>query len=361
MATIVYGVSGEGSGHSSRALVIAGHLVEQGHTVKIVTYMRGMMNLEPHFDVFETVGLHITSIDNKVSILRTISDNLRKVPSAHPRWRALRKEVFETCKPDAVFCDFEPMTAYLASIYKVPLVSLDNQHRMRYMEYPYPPGLKRERIMTENVIRAMCPKPSASVVVSFYDGAPKNPHTFIMPPILREDIFGLEPRDDGHILVYMTSKFETLVESLHLFKRERFLVYGFEREGEEGNVTFKSFSREGFLNDLAGAKAIMGTAGFTLITESLYLGKPYLATPIRGQYEQMLNAYLLTDVMGYGKAHMGQLTPEVIGDFLYHLPDYREALKSYEPRDNEAIKARVDALLADDCAELKEHHRARRG
>ncbi|RTZ96126.1 MAG: hypothetical protein DSY90_11460 [Deltaproteobacteria bacterium] len=33
---MIYGVSGEGSGHSSRAREMAGYLVEKGHDVKIV-------------------------------------------------------------------------------------------------------------------------------------------------------------------------------------------------------------------------------------------------------------------------------------------------------------------------------------
>ena len=36
MTRIVYGVSGEGSGHSSRARVVLEHLVREGHEVKVV-------------------------------------------------------------------------------------------------------------------------------------------------------------------------------------------------------------------------------------------------------------------------------------------------------------------------------------
>ena len=41
MARIVYGVSGEGSGHSSRAREMAGHLVQRGHEVRMASYDRG--------------------------------------------------------------------------------------------------------------------------------------------------------------------------------------------------------------------------------------------------------------------------------------------------------------------------------
>jgi uncharacterized protein (TIGR00661 family) len=50
---------------------------------------------------------------------------------------------------------------------------------------------------------------------------------------------------------------------------------------------------------LSTAKAVIATAGFTLMSEALYLGKPYLAFPMQGQFEQHLNAHML-DLLGYG-------------------------------------------------------------
>ncbi|MGW8303836.1 MAG: glycosyltransferase family protein, partial [Desulfobacterales bacterium] len=59
MAKIVYGVSGEGSGHASRSRVMLTHLKDLGHDVMVVSYDRGYLNLKDDFDVFETEGLHI--------------------------------------------------------------------------------------------------------------------------------------------------------------------------------------------------------------------------------------------------------------------------------------------------------------
>jgi uncharacterized protein (TIGR00661 family) len=44
---------------------------------------------------------------------------------------------------------------------------------------------------------------------------------------------------------------------------------------------------------------VIANSGFSLICEALYLGKPYLAIPVRHQFEQVLNAYYV-DKMGYG-------------------------------------------------------------
>ncbi len=60
MAKIVYGVSGEGSGHSSRPREMAKHLVEKGHEVKIVSYDHILVYLSFGFDSFLEVMKNLT-------------------------------------------------------------------------------------------------------------------------------------------------------------------------------------------------------------------------------------------------------------------------------------------------------------
>src|SRR5512145_2769819 len=164
MAKIVYGVSGEGSGHSSRAAEIIPFLEGLGHQVKVVSYDRGYKNLKDSFDVFETEGLHIASVDNKVSIVKTFTDNLMRLPEGHRALQLLKKTLFKEFGPDCVITDFEPMTAYLANHYNLPLITVDNQHRIRYMEFECPLNLKKDQFITETVIRSMVPKPDVSLV-----------------------------------------------------------------------------------------------------------------------------------------------------------------------------------------------------
>ena len=94
MANIVYGVSGEGSGHSSRSREMITHLEQLGHVVKVVSYDRGYRNLRDDFDVFETEGLHISSSDNKVSKVKTFTENLKRLSKGHKKLQELRKEIF---------------------------------------------------------------------------------------------------------------------------------------------------------------------------------------------------------------------------------------------------------------------------
>ena len=354
---IVYGVSGEGSGHSSRAREMAGHLVSRGHDLWIASYDRGVRNLRDDFRIFEVEGLHIASEDNRVSIVKTFSDNLMRVPSAHRRYEALKAELFETFQPDVVITDFEPMTAYLALQHGIPLVTIDNQHRMRYVDYACPPGSEMERQITKNIIRAMVPRPDVSLVTLFCPGNLRNERTFLFPPILRADVLRLTPRTEGHLLVYVTQRFDTLIDVLHQFPREEFRVYGYDKDEQDNKITYRPFGKETFLDDLAACKGVIATAGFTLISEALAMGKPYLALPMRGQFEQELNAFQL-ESLGYGK-YAKQPTAEAIGDFLYRLPDYRERLNDYHPGDNSEIKAKLDELLANDGEIVRQFHRKR--
>ena len=102
---------------------------------------------------------------------------------------------------------------------------------------------------------------------------------------------------------------------------------------------------------------MIATAGFTLISEALFLKKPYCAFPMSGQFEQQLNAAML-EQLGYGK-NAQQLTSETISDFLYRLPDYQTQVDTYEGSDNQQIQQKLDELVADDASAARHYHELR--
>lgn len=358
MAKIIYSLSGEGSGHSSRSREMITHLIKKGHTVKVASYDRGYQNLKDDFDVLEIEGFSIVSEDNKVSIGKTFAQNFTTILDRFEASNILKQKYFKEFKPDCVITDFEPMAAYLANELDVPLITIDNQHRMRYMEFSCPFEWKAEAIFIENLIRVMIPRPCISLVTTFYFGKKKNDRTFMFPPILRQSVIEAKPSVGDYILVYATKEYDTLIEYLKTYKREKFIVYGFNVDKIEGNLTYKSFSRSGFLIDLAGCRAVIATAGFTLMTESFYLGKPYLALPMKGQFEQVLNGLML-DELKYGKSAL-DLEKENISAFLYDIPEYTENLKNYEHKDNSAITEMLDLILANNGQMLQSFHDKRR-
>ena len=111
------------------------------------------------------------------------------------------------------------------------------------------------------------------------------------------------------------------------------------------SITVSRIGMEGIAAVSTDQWAVMATAGFTLITEALYLRKPYLALPMRGQFEQELNGFLLAKLK-YG-ANVRRVSQEAVGSFLYRLPDYREQLWGYRVEDNSSITGKLDELLAE--------------
>jgi uncharacterized protein (TIGR00661 family) len=354
MSKILYGVSGEGSGHSSRARVIANHLIASGHEVKLVSYDRGYRNLKDDFDVLEVVGLSIISEDNQVSKRKTFSANLAKIPQGASSLKKSR-HLFKDFRPDCVISDYEPFTAHLASHYGLPLITLDNQHRLRYTKIDCPNKLKKDFFLAEMVTRAIAPRPWVSLVTSFHSGEVKNDRTIVFPPILRESILNLTPTQGRHILIYATSGFDSLLNVLSEFEDESFVVYGYNKTETQANIQFKPFSSDGFANDLSSTKAVIATAGFTLLTESLHLGKPYLALPMQGQFEQHLNAIML-ERQGVG-CYCDVPNVETIATFLATLPQYSKRLQSYPHNGNELIKRKLDQLLDDKMTALMAYRR----
>lgn len=344
MARIIYGVSGEGSGHSSRSSEVLPELIEHGHEVRVATYARGIDNLARDFDCIEIQGLTIVSHNNRVSQLGTLTENMRRIPGLRRTWRRLRREGFEEFRPDVVLTDFEPMSAYLAKQFGLPLITVDNQQRMRYMRYEPPPGMLIDRKLTVAIIAAMTPQPSASCVTAFVQGEPTNDRTWIFPPLVRREVRSRTATTGDRYLVYTTSGYDTLNEVLRSFPGERFIVYGSGRDDTQGNLEFKLPSREGFIADLQDARGVIATAGFTLISESLYLGKPYLALPTTGQFEQQLNAWQL-EQSGFGVAAKGDLR-DCVARFIAGIDSLRDSVAKAPRNDGSALRAKVLELVA---------------
>ena len=342
MANILYGVNGEGAGHSTRAKEVLSHLVAQGHVVHVASFDRGLRNLSPQFDVTEIYGFRFAYVNNRVRYKQTIAKNLITVPQAAGSLSHL-KELVEEWETNLVITDFEPLTCHVGHKKKLPVISIDNQHCLTNAVISYPSKFRRDAAAAKLVTRLMTPRADAYLVISFFSAPVKKRNTFLFPPLLRKEILDATPTQGEHVLVYVTSPAPALAKLLSSV-RCPLIAYGFGREGQEGNIRYKKPSVEGFFSDLISAQAIIANSGFSLVTEALHLRKPYLAVPVSHQFEQIFNAYWL-DKTGYG-AYWEQLTKECIDSFLYNLPHYREKLGDYPRQGNAALLEKLDTLIA---------------
>src|SRR5712691_3935865 len=341
MANILYGVNGEGAGHSTRAKEVLAHLREQGHTLHVASFERGLRNLSGDFEVTEIFGFRFAYVNNRVRYKRTIAKNLVTMPQAAKSIRRL-KDLIAKGKIDLVITDFEPLTCHVGHGMGLPVVSIDNQHCLTNAVVSYPRQYRRDAAAAKLVTRMMTPHADAYLVISFFTAPVKERNTFLFPPLLRQEILNATPTQGGHVLAYVTSPAPALAGLLGSI-RCQFVAYGFGREGKEENITYKKPSLDGFFTDLTSAKAIVANSGFSLVTEALHLGKPYLAVPVLHQFEQIFNAHWL-DKAGCG-AYWEELNKERVESFLYNLPQYREKLAHYPRQGNAALLGKLDSLI----------------
>jgi uncharacterized protein (TIGR00661 family) len=326
---ILYGLAGEGFGHSSRAREIIPYLKKKGHKVKVVTYGQAVSVLKKEgFDVFKIKGMHMEFEQGKLNHKETIVNSLKNFLSNINKSgdiRKLMKEKFDLC-----ISDMEPLVAMLSNWYHLPLLSIDNQHRLTNLELKVPTKYLLDHLTAKFIVNLFVSAADWYVITSFSKAKIKQKYkskTFIVPPIVRGKVRRLKPKSKNYILVYLTKKDERVLKILKSFN-ENFVVYGYDAERKDKNLRFHR-AGDGFLKDLAECKAIIASAGFTLISESLYLKKPYFALPLKGQFEQVLNALFLRQ-SGFGD-YSDEPDKEKTKNFLNNLGKYKKNLARYNP------------------------------
>ena len=341
---ILYGICGEGMGHCTRSSVLIQELQKEHH-LKIVSSNRAYHFLQEKFsDVQEIGGFTLTYKNNELKRRSTFKDNCVKAPSIFRRafqlWKLVRK-----FKPQLIISDFEPFSAYCGLILRIPVISIDNQHII-WTDVDGKSNCPRlEWFLVRFVVKATIPTAKHYVVLTYF--FPKNhwKNVSLVPPLLRPQILQEKPRKNDFVLVYQTSSNNLkLIEELRRIPH-KFLIYGFDKESQEGNLTFKKFNEKEFFTELAQCQAVISNGGFSLISDALALHKPVLSLPIYKQTEQYLNALYLRK-LGYGQ-YAEKMNSEIIQEFLQSLPQFQPQLEKISwKKSNEETFALMKNLIA---------------
>ncbi|HEY5227302.1 MAG TPA: glycosyltransferase family protein [Opitutaceae bacterium] len=334
---IVYGVSGEGLGHVFEALQIVVRLKEEGHAVKVLTYGDRAFDSLAAFGPTRIEGIHLQFDEDGMSLTETFSKNLRCIPFFAANWGRLSAEL-EAFRPDVFITAYEPFTMVASHVMGVPLVSMDNQNELLHVSPP--PGIDMFAFRLVQLATCLCTFGARDYIVKSFDkpeGAVAGVH--FVAPVIQRDIRALRASDGNHVLVYLTKPNAALIEVLRTID-ETFIVYCHNHVGEEGNITHRA-KGPSFLADLGACKAIIGTTGFSLIADAIFLKKPYFGVPLRKQFEQTYNAHYLA-AAGFGAYSEAASRPE-LESFFANLPRYRAKLARHtlDPSEQEETLLRV--------------------
>lgn len=345
---ILYGVVGEGMGHAMRSRVVLEHLLGQGHEVEIMVSGRAAEFLAKRFpDVTRIHGLHIIYEDNRVRRGKTLWSNVSQGATGIPQNIAAYFELIEDFSPEMVISDFESWTYFYAKAHRLPIISIDNMQIINRCTHPDAvlEGSSSDFQLAKAFVKSKLPFCDWYLITTFFRPEIRKKNTSLHPPILRPEILAATPREGEHVLVYQTSEgHETLVSALRESGVEC-RIYGMRRELQEeqveGTLRYRPFSEAGFIDDLASARGVIASAGFTLMGESVYLKKPMLAVPLARQFEQVMNARYL-ELLGYGRYARDLHDAKTIHDFLEAIPRCREALEGYSQDGNRDLLGAVD-------------------
>ena len=336
---ILYGVPGEGMGHATRSKVVIDFLLRE-HNVQVVSSARAFQFLSKAFPgrVHEIKGLHFAYKNAQVSKLGTFLMNIKSAPKNLIHNFSKYLLVDRNFKPDVIISDFESFTNFFAKQHRIPLISIDNMQVMDRcrLDIEIPSDEKNNYRIAKAIVNAKVTGCDHYLITSFFDAEVRKKNTTIVPPIVRDAIINAKPTAGKHVLVYQTSSsLAGITKIFHQVPDIQFYVYGFNKDEQDKNVIFKSFSEQGFVKDLATAKAVVANGGFSFISEAVYIKKPIYSFPLKNQFEQFMNAAYI-EKMGFGR-HFSDLHPDFLKAFLYDLGSFQQNLSSYKQDGNSLL------------------------
>ncbi len=304
---MMFCVLGEGRGHMTQAMAAKKMLESAGHELVAVTLGVNPQRLVP--DYFEaamnqpvtrlpTVTLAYRN-DRSFSWRDSFIEDVRRTPRI---LRALGQmdRIVSATRPDVILNFFDSLTSLytITRVRRPPVVAIAHQFMFQHPDYPAASQLSRQMWIMKHYTQLMGAR-ATKLALSLYE-APALPERglFVCPPILREQATLLEPTTDGRfVLVYLLTHgyADQIIKWSDTHPHTRLHCF-YDKPGAPPEqvhspaLTFHRLDGEKFLRMMADCRQVVSTAGFELVGEALWLGKPLLVVPVENHPEQQLNA-----------------------------------------------------------------------
>lgn len=303
---ILFTVQGEGRGHLTQALALKEMLERRGHTIAgVLVGSNGSRPVPTYFaadfvvPVRELRGPGFAFPGARgVSALASLQGLLRDLPRYRRSLGQVRATLRET-EPDLVVNFLEPMMGLHNLLFgaRVPTVVVGHQYML---EHPAFPSVDRFRA-AQRGMRAylkLVGARSLRLALSFYPASDAPDRKVVVcPPLLRRQLFELDPVPGDYVLVYLLNHgYADAIRRWHTLHPHIPVHCFYDRPGAPAeervtpNLVFHRLHGATFLRMMAGARAVVCTAGFESVCEAAYLRKPLLMIPVGNHVEQYLNA-----------------------------------------------------------------------
>lgn len=277
---ILYGIQGTGNGHLSRSSKIINKLKKIGCDVDIIVSGNFHQIDIPHDVKYNLKGFSFTyNQDGSINKLKTFLNS---------DFVTFLKDIkIELKEYDRIISDFEPITSWASKFQSAKSYGISNQYSFLSKKLPRPDNT---RLIDEFVIKnfAPCEKYFGLSYETFDD--------FIYTPIIRDDILKNTSSKQDHYVIYLPNKpVLSYLKLLNHFSKVPFITFSNEvtKTHTYRNVKIIPIDKNIFLDHFLNCQGIITNSGFQTTSEAIFLNKKILSIPIKGQYEQEVNANLL--------------------------------------------------------------------
>lgn len=305
----LFSILGEGRGHYTQALSLSALLRKNGHEVVGVLVGTSNNRQVPSFfkdkinaPIYEFSSPNFTSFykQKRPSIFISVLKNISR-PFIFRKSLQTVRNVIKDIHPDVVINFYEMITGMAYEIYKfdkklgIPMICIAHQYILLNQNYKTTAEQDVKYYLLRMLSRITSNRASKILALSFRD-IPQSGKVIAMPPLLRSEVFDIEPAEGDYIHGYMVnSGYFDDVFDWHGKNPEVPLRFFWDKKGAkditviDDNFILYTLNDELFLKSMANAKAYATTSGFESICEALYFGKPILMIPVH--LEQEFNAF----------------------------------------------------------------------
>lgn len=304
----IFVIQGDGRGHMTQAIALAGMLRRNGHEVVEILLGKSKSREVPAFfknkidapiHPFDTFSFVFDKQNRNVDMFRTGTYNLnpRSLGKYKKSLRLIRERI-ETVRPDVVINFYEILLGFcqkkLSKITR--FICVGHQFIIQHPDFTHARGYKNGmeflRLSTWFTNRGA----GKTLALSFYplsDFTKKN--LKVVPPLLRKEVLDLTPEAGDYLLGYMVNQgYESEIRAWHKQNPEVKIRFFWDKKEApkewkvDETFTLYTIDDEKFVTNMAGCRGYITTAGFESVCEALYLDKPLMLIP--AHIEQEVNA-----------------------------------------------------------------------
>lgn len=301
-------VQGEGRGHLTQTITLFEMLQEAGHTVCAVMVGKSERRVIPEFfkqRIKAPIHLmaspnFVTDKNNKsVKLLTTIAYNARFSPRFFASLSFIDEKVKEH-QPDVIINFYDFLGGLYSLLYrpKAHYVCVGHQYLAEHPQFEFSKGKPLDKWLFKFNNKLTSFGADLKLSLSFSEYTPlRYKKNVVAPPLLRKEVFNLQPESEDFILAYMVNSGygqevmdwsdQNPGTKIHCFWDEKSKPEVYQHNAD---LTFHQVNDKKFLDLMGKCKGYVSTAGFESICEAMYLQKPVLMIPVAGQYEQECNA-----------------------------------------------------------------------